>query len=189
MSGDSPLALVVKEYERASAIRDVELSTLKAQIVLLEEQFFTSMSTVVKSAHRQGVSRYMVQKATGLPQPEVAKWFSGLSNSKPGRRKKDDLLYSGMRELLAEIVPQKVDSSSEDGDSTPAGWTFGEPRSNGVETQIVVTSPENVAYNVLASDQGDVVWFDEAGAELSLDVRLAEIPDEVETYVREAVWL
>lgn len=189
MTGDSPLALVVEEYERASTIRDAELSTLKAQIVQVEAQFLTSMSTVVKSAHRQGVSRYMVQKATGLPQPEVAAWFGGLPNGKPGRRKKDDPLYAGMRELLAEIVPQKVDSSSEDGDSTPAGWTFSDVSKQFGNTTVSVTSPEKVAYTVSVSEQGDVVWFDEAGDELSLDVRLADIPDEVETYVREAEWL
>jgi hypothetical protein len=188
MSAENPLTLVVEEYERASAVRDSQLLALKARIGEVEAEFLSAMSAVVKVAHKQGVSRYMVQKATKLAQPEVAAWFGGLPNAKPGRRRKDDPVYAGLREMLPESASVVENVTGDSNGGVLAGWVFGKQRYNGVECSIPVTSPEGVAYTVLLSERGDVAWLDADGNELSLDDRLAKIPDDVEAYVREGVW-
>jgi hypothetical protein len=66
----------------------------REQLEIAEATFRQSMKGIAAEAHAAGVTRYMAQKATGAPVLEVNVWFAGLPHSKPGRRRKNDPVYS-----------------------------------------------------------------------------------------------
>lgn len=184
---NNPLTTFTAEYDAANAERLEVVRELKKQIDRAEAEFQARMMRAVVEAHAAGVSRYMAQKATGASQPEVKAWFGSLPSAKPGRRRKDDPVYYGLNPEPEIVAVEQAAENAEPQNAVPDGWEFS-VRSQSMDFyRISVIAPDAQGYTIHIQG-GEIEWFDSVGDALSLDDRLALIPDDVEAYVREADW-